>query len=208
MSRALFLRIIVGSTFGFVLLASIAAAESAWTVKSTNMRAGPDREYPVVTRLPGGAEVDVAGCVEGVTWCDVIAGRDRGWVYAGNLEFPYEGRRVVILGHSAWWHAPIVPFAAGPYWDSYYVGRPWYGRRSYWVGHPWVARPYVGRPYVGRPYVGHVGPRGVVRPGRGVVVAPRPVHVAPRPVAVAPRPVRVAPRPVAPRAAPHRGPHR
>ena len=189
MSRALFLRVVSTAVFGFVTIAAAASADTAWTVKSSNLRAGPDRQYPIVTRVPAGAEVQVAGCVEGVTWCDVIAGPDRGWMYAGNLEFPYEGRRVVILGHGAWWHGPIVPFAVGPYWDSYYVGRPWYGRRSYWVGHPWVAHPYVGRPYVGHRAV-------VVHPGRPAVVGPR--HVAPRVVRPAPAPRHVAPRPVAP----------
>jgi uncharacterized protein YraI len=170
MPRALFFRIAAAVTLGFAALSSVAAADTAWTVHRGNLRAGPSQEYEVVNRLPPQTQVEVAGCVEGVTWCDVIAGPDRGWMYAGNLEFPYEGRRVVILEHSAWWHAPIVPFAVGPYWDTYYVGRPWYGRRSYWVSHPYVAHPYGGHAVVVHP-----GHPGVVAP-HSVVVHPGPRH--------------------------------
>src|SRR5689334_7183530 len=126
MPRAPFLRHAALWTIAFAGWVAFASAEEAWTVKSTNLRAGPDRSYPVVTRVPGGAAVDVAGCVDGYTWCDVVVGPDRGWIWAGNLESPYEGRRVVIYGHGPYWGFPIVPFSVGSYWDTYYVHRPWY----------------------------------------------------------------------------------
>jgi uncharacterized protein YraI len=204
MPRALSLRAVSISIAVSALFCATAAAENAWTVHSTNLRAGPDREYPVVTRIPGGAPVDVAGCVEGYTWCDVTVGPDRGWVYAANLEYPYEGHRVVLYSHP-WAVVPIVPWAVGPYWDSYYVSRPFYHRRSYWVAHPY------------HPMVVHPSPRGVVvehghgHTGHPVAVAPHPVspsHVAPshHPVEAHPAPAHAAPPHPAPAHPAHAAP--
>ncbi|HEY6148613.1 MAG TPA: SH3 domain-containing protein [Thermoanaerobaculia bacterium] len=159
-------------------------AETAYTIKSTNLRAGPGRDYPVVQRLSAGRPVEVAGCLDDYAWCDVIAGDDRGWVYSGNLEYPYEGHRVVILNEGPEIGLPIVPFAVGPYWDTYYRTRPWYGRRSYWAARPLPTRRVWVRPSGPRPG----GRPPVVRPGR---VPDSRVRPAPRPVA--PRPV-VQPR--------------
>lgn len=177
-----------------LLLSAAALAQTAYTVREANVRAGPERDYPVVTRLAAGTPVAVTGCVEDQSWCEVIAEPDRGWVYAGSLEYPYEGRRVVILGNG-YLGLPFVPFVAGTYWDTYYRGRPWYGRRSYWVGRaPTFHRPgVVGRPVVGRPEVGR--PVGRAPVSRGPVYrgpAPRPQAVRPAP-APAPRPARVEP---------------
>ncbi|WP_430390922.1 SH3 domain-containing protein [Dyella sp. 20L07] len=44
------------------------------------MRAGPDSSYPDVVMLDTGTEVSIQGCVDGWSWCDVIAGGNRGWV--------------------------------------------------------------------------------------------------------------------------------
>jgi uncharacterized protein YraI len=137
---------------GLAALAAPASlgAETAFTTKTVSLRAGPGRDYPLVASVGPGTPVDVGGCTDDYAWCDVGFQGDHGWAWAGNLEYPYEGRRVVIYGHGPVIGLPITPFAAGPYWDTYYRGRPWYGRRSYWVGRPYVGRPYAGRPYVGR----------------------------------------------------------
>jgi uncharacterized protein YraI len=159
---------------GFSLVVSAASAETAYTTKSVNLRAGPSRDYEVVVRAPGGVPVEVYGCVDDWTWCDVSLGDDRGWVYAGNLEYPYHNRRVVVLGHGPLVGFPIVTFSVDSYWDNYYRGRPWYSRRSYWDHRPppahWIGSPGSRRPVV-QPYV--------ARPSRPVVV--RPPAVRPRP---------------------------
>lgn len=154
---------------GLGLMMSLPAiADDGYTIKSTNLRAGPDRDYPVVSRIPEGAPVQVEGCVNDWTWCDVSFGPDRGWAYAGNIAYPYEGRRVSILESGAYMGLAVVPFAVGPYWDTYYRGRPWYGRRSYWIGRPVPHNTVVihpGRAVVMRP--DHRGPdhRGVEHRG-------------------------------------------
>jgi uncharacterized protein YraI len=187
-----------------LLLSAAALAQSAYTVREANVRAGPERDYPVVTRLAAGTPVEVTGCNEDWSWCEVIAEPDRGWVYAGSLEYPYEGRRVVILRHG-YIGLPIVPFVVGSYWDTYYRGRPWYGRRTYWVNRaPTFHRPAV----VGRPYVGHptgsrppaVRPQ-VARPPTGRLPQPRHVHVEAE--RAKPQPQR--PQPQRPHDKPHSG---
>ncbi len=178
--------------FGFGLAVSaVSFAETAYTTKSVNLRAGPSRDYPLVARVPGGIPLEINGCVDDWTWCDVSLGLDRGWIYAGSLEYPYENRRVVILGHGPLFRFPVVTFSVGPYWDTYYRGRPWYSRRSYWDHRP-PARHWV------RPPSSHPP---AVRPARPVVVRPPVVHPRPQPArppvvrreAARPQPVRPAP---------------
>ena len=182
---------------GFSLVVPAASqAQTAYTTKTVNLRAGPSRDYPVVDQLQPGEAVEINGCLDDWTWCDVSIGNDRGWVYAGSLESPYRNRRVVIYGNGPMFGFPIVGFSVGSYWDTYYRGRPWYSRRSYWAGRPpsvhWGGpsgvRPYGNRPYVGRPQV--VRPQ-VVRPPvvRPQVVRPQVV----RPQEVRPQVVRPAP---------------
>jgi uncharacterized protein YraI len=202
--------LLLGIGFGLVVPAA-SQAQTAYTTRTVNMRAGPSREYPVVDQLQPGEAVEINGCLDDWTWCDVSIGNDRGWVYAGSLESPYRNRRVVIYGNGPMFGYPIVGFSVGPYWDTYYRGRPWYSRRSYWAGRPPSAnwggpsgvRPYVGRPGVVRPQGvrPYVGRPGVVRPQgvRPEVVRPqvvRPQVVRPevvRPQVVRPQVVRPAP---------------
>ena len=71
-----------------LLLAGLSLPASAQldsTVRATNMRAGPDDAFPVVMRMPGSSNLSVVGCIESRTWCDVQAGRTRGWVREADL---------------------------------------------------------------------------------------------------------------------------
>ena len=72
MSRA---RRFASSLVPGLLLSAAALAQTAYTVREANVRAGPERDYPVVTRLAAGTEVSVAGCNEDSSWCEVIAGK-------------------------------------------------------------------------------------------------------------------------------------
>ena len=167
-----------------LVLPAASLAETAYTRKDVHLRAGPSRDYPVVTEVPGGAPVYINGCVDDWTWCDVSLGDDRGWIYAGNLEYPYHNRRVIVLDNGPIIGFPIVTFSVGPYWDNYYRGRPWYSRRSYWSHRPpsvhWTrpsgSRPSVIRPSVVRPSRPDVVRPPVVRPSRPDVVRPQVVR--------------------------------
>jgi uncharacterized protein YraI len=110
--------------FACALLLTAAApafAQSAFTTQAVNLRSGPDRAFPLVTWLPPNTRVRVWGCTSGWRWCDVGAGRNRGWVSARYLSGPMRGR------------APVISFSVGSYWDTHYRSQPWFDNRGVWV---------------------------------------------------------------------------
>ena len=136
-------------------------AQMAYAAKEVHLRAGPAIDYPVVVTLPAGVALDVQACLSDYRWCDVVAGPDRGWVYAANIAYPYRGANVPVLNYGAVIGIGIIAFSLGNYWDSYYVGRPWYPQRPLWLHRP----PPRLAPQDHRP-----GPRPGYRPPEG----PRP----------------------------------
>jgi uncharacterized protein YraI len=168
---------------GLLTLPGLAFAQTqAYTNSPVNLYAGPADDYPAVSQLPGGVPVTVMGCVSGYTWCDVELPDLRGWVYAGNLSYPYQGSNVPILNYGTVIGLPIVTFSLGAYWGSHYRGRPWYNDQERWAHHP---PPPPGR---GGPPPGHGGPppehggpppgHGGPPPGQG---GPPPEHGGPPP---------------------------
>jgi uncharacterized protein YraI len=163
MTRARLLALGIG--LGLVVPALL-SAQTAFTNRTVHLRAGPDREYPVVTTVSPGAPVEVAGCISDYSWCDVTVGPDRGWAYASGLVYPYEDQRLAIFSAGPYMGLPVVAYDPGIYWDTYYRGRPWYGRRSYWVGRPLAFhRAIIVRPGM-RPPGFHPGHPGVVHQER------------------------------------------
>ena len=100
-----------------------AAAQLAHTREAVNVRAGPDRMFPVVTWLPAREPLSVAGCTADGRWCDVVAGRTRGWIAASYLSQPFANRQ-----------APVVTFSVREYWDAHYARRRWHADADRWVG--------------------------------------------------------------------------
>lgn len=156
--------------------ASLAAqAQEARAAKWVNLRAGPDRDYPLVARIGPGSPLLVQGCTDGFGWCDVVGPGDvRGWVYAGNIVYPYQSAEVPVLAYGAVIGFPIVGFVIGDYWGRYYRGRPWYGNVGRWEHHRPPPRP-VYRP--GPP----PRPPGHFQPGRPGDHDGRPGFDRPRP---------------------------
>jgi uncharacterized protein YraI len=142
------------ATCGVLLLAAcgLASAQNAFTSRPMNVRAGPDRDYPLVAQLGPGAPLDVEGCLSDWSWCDVSFDDSRGWVYAGGLSFVYQGERVPLYSYGPSLGLPIITFSLLSYWDDHYRGRPWYSRRDDWAHRrmPPHMRP-PGRPHEGPP---------------------------------------------------------
>ena len=160
---------------GMLLLAAfgIARAQDAYTSRPMNIHAGPDRDYPLVAQLDAGAPLDVHGCLEDWTWCDVSFDDGRGWIYAGGVSFVYQGDRVPLYSYGPRLGLPIITFSLGAYWGHYYRGRPWYSQRDTWEH---------------RRMPEHTGPEGP--PGAGP--APMP-HTRPGPMRNERRPVEQTP---------------
>lgn len=198
-------------SLGALLLASLglASAQDAYTSRPVNVHAGPDREYPLVAQLDAGAPLDVHGCLEDWSWCDVSFEDSRGWVYAGGISFVYQGGRVPVYSYGPRLGLPIITFSLMSYWGNYYRGRPWYAQRDTWSHRTFAphTRP-GGRPHGGPPPVSHERPmeggraeeRGHAAQsgGRSHAGPPAPVHEQRPPGGSRPEP-RNAP---APRSAP------
>ena len=114
-----------------------ANAQRAWALNGAEIFAGPGNDYPIVARLAPGVAVRVQGCLNDYSWCDVTFGGNRGWVYAGELGYAYENRRVPILDYGPRIGLPVITFSIGNYWDHYYRGRPWYRERDRWEHRAW-----------------------------------------------------------------------
>jgi uncharacterized protein YraI len=116
-----------------LLLAPTAALAAPGIVTvSTGLRAGPGTGFPLVDRIPGGARVNIHGCLRGNAWCDVSFTDDRGWVSSQYLQYLYRNHYVYLPDYVDVIDIPVVSFALTSYWSSHYGGRPWYRRHAYW----------------------------------------------------------------------------
>lgn len=137
-----------------VCVSSPAWAQPAQTIKDAHLRAGPARSYPVISVLWRGTTVMVQGCLQDYSWCDVVHGADRGWVYAANLRFEVGSDLLPVPNYGAEIGIGILGFMLGNYWAEHYRDRPWYGDRHRWV------RPPSPPPHKEAPGLAHPG-----RPG-------------------------------------------
>jgi len=125
----------IALTAALLLLPTAVLAAPGIVTESTSLRAGPGTGFPMVDRIPGGARVNIHGCLSGVAWCDVSWSDDRGWVSSAYLEYLYRNSYVYLPDYVDEIDVPIVPFVLSSYWSSYYAGRPWYHRRAYWTNY-------------------------------------------------------------------------
>ncbi len=125
---------------------TVAAAEDAFTLQTTDIFAGPSSEFPQVAQLPPNTEVGVAGCLSDWSWCDVRFANDRGWVWAGDLGYPYQNGRVAIIEYGPRLRLPLVTFSLNTYWDAHYRSRPFFRERNVWVSRVHVEGSHGGRP--------------------------------------------------------------
>jgi uncharacterized protein YraI len=118
-----------------LLMPTAALAAPGIVTTSVSMKAGPGPGFPTVDRIPGGARVNIHGCIRGDAWCDVSWSGDRGWVSSEYLKYLYRDRYVYLPDYVDVVDVPVVPFVLSSYWANYYSDRPWYHRRAYWNGY-------------------------------------------------------------------------
>lgn len=132
---------------------------SGYTIRQSAMRAGPDRDYPRVRLIPASRSVDVFGCLNDWSWCDVGYRGDRGWVQGRWLSADYQGRRRAFPQAAPYLGIVVLSFVIGDYWNSNYRGRTFYSQRPQWE----------------RRYNDHYRPQWGPRPSS----TPQPGHQAP-----------------------------
>ena len=152
------------------------AQQLAYTSKEVSLRAGPSRDYPVVATLGAGTTMTIFGCLQDYRWCDVVVGGSRGWVYSGNIVYPYLGRNLPVMSYGSTIGLGIVSFSIDNYWGNYYTDYPWYPLRQSWDSRSWAG---YGSGY-GSGYNWHA-PTAQVRPVTSAIRPPAQVRpVAPQ----------------------------
>jgi len=145
-------------------LPAAAVAEDAFTLQTTDIYAGPSSEFPQIATLPPNTEVGVAGCLSDWSWCDVTFANDRGWVWAGDLGYPYQNNRVAIIEFGPRLRLPVVTFVLNTYWDAHYRSRPFFRERNVWISRVHIEAGHGGQPPHGGTRVAR--PAGGAQPGR------------------------------------------
>jgi uncharacterized protein YraI len=180
-------------------ISAVAQAQLAYTAMPVNLRAGPARDYPIVAVLPGGLQIAVQGCLHDYSWCDVAAGSNRGWVYAGNINYFYQNTYVPVLNYGSVIGLGVLVFVLDDYWGDHYRDRHWYPDRSRWTSRAAQPPVRVHRTPAPPPPVPPPAPAGP---------RPRPHEAVPLRSAPAPQagPAEVRPAPGKPHAAVNKGP--
>ena len=83
------LRLAVGAILFSISCAAM--AENAVTTETASVRAGPDDSYPEVAQLDADSPIQVMGCLDDWSWCDVTFEGNRGWMYSPDITYEYEG---------------------------------------------------------------------------------------------------------------------
>jgi uncharacterized protein YraI len=130
----------------FGLAAAAAAAVPGYTLPEANLRAGPGRDYPLISLVPPGRPAEIFGCVGGYGWCDVEVDGARGFISGRKLQVLYRSRRVDLSYYGPRLELPVVQFDIGTYWGQYYPNRPFYAERFRWQHGPDVIHSYGAPP--------------------------------------------------------------
>jgi len=113
-----------------------ANAQVDYTAETLRLHAGPGEDYPVVAILGSGFAVTIQGCTQDYSWCDVLAGPHRGWVYGRDIVYSYQGQYVPLINYGAAIGIGVVTFVVGSYWQNHYAGRHWYRQMPHWDHRP------------------------------------------------------------------------
>ncbi len=85
-----------------------------WTSYSgVNLRAGPGTNFPVVATLPKNAILNIGGCLQDFSWCQVRNNNAQGWV-SGRYVCTFDGRHFIRIYDSGPAYAvPVIVYRRG-----------------------------------------------------------------------------------------------
>lgn len=116
---------------GMCALPVFAAENSARTNTLVNLYAGPDDNYPVVATIARDVSLNIEGCLDDYSWCDVlVSGNLRGWVYGDYINYSRTGSSGTVRRQGVSIRLPVISFTQDSYWENHYRNRPWYHDRS------------------------------------------------------------------------------
>jgi len=138
------LRVAIGALA--LSISCAALAENALTTDTASVRAGPDDSYPEVAVLDADSPIQVMGCLDDWSWCDVTFDGNRGWLYSPDITYEYEGGYVPFYTYAPAFSVPVVTFTVDAYWGRYYHDRPWFRERDQWAHRVVEHRPPPGPP--------------------------------------------------------------
>jgi uncharacterized protein YraI len=140
-------------------LSSVASAAPGWSSGAMNLRAGPGANYPIVAKIPARAKLDVEGCLQDWSWCNVFWRGKYGWTSGRHVELSYQNRRVPLRDASGDIMPPVIVYNVNEYWDDHYRSMPFYGMRDQYG---YNAYP-VPVPTTNRPPMDRAVPEGMAR---------------------------------------------
>jgi uncharacterized protein YraI len=168
------IRILLAAGTALMALGISAGAQAyeAFVARPAALLAGPSPDYPPVLNFNGGEPVEVYGCLQDYSWCDISFQDYRGWFEADLLAYPYEGQRVPLYEYGYRIGVPVIGFSFDDYWGRYYYNRPFFRERERWARLPpphFEERHFEGPRFEGRPnYNGeHFDGRPGYGPNRG-----------------------------------------
>ncbi|MEN3976639.1 hypothetical protein [Emcibacter sp. SYSU 3D8] len=120
---------------GAALVPAAAQAATGFTVERTELFAGPDYDYPTIRHIADNRRVEIFGCLNDWSFCDVGYRSERGWVNGRDIVVDYRSRRVRLVDAGPYVGIGFLSFSFGNYWDNHYRGRPFYRERGRWERH-------------------------------------------------------------------------
>lgn len=126
--------IIAGAVLAAGTLAAATSAQAAagFVTSAVELRSGPGTGYPSVGIIENNSAVEVNGCLQSWSWCDVSIGGDRGWVAGSALALEYQKQRTALVQVAPQANVGVVTFNFDDYWDTNYKTRTFYKERPQW----------------------------------------------------------------------------
>lgn len=95
--------------------ATLAIASPAFAISGTAnvdlpLRSGPGPMHTIIGNVDRNATVEVEGCVETGTWCQVAVNGQRGWVWGANITAQRGGQTMIITEQRQQLQVPVVTY--------------------------------------------------------------------------------------------------